>query len=254
MGLSKRDRQSFHNRGYLVVRGLAAGQRVQHLRRLAERQLRAAAPPLEYEADLEYPGAPAHRETAGGDTIRRLLQAYDRDPAFRDWALEPALTDVVAALLSGYPLKLALSHHNCIMTKHPRHSSVTLWHQDIRYWRFARNRLVTAWLALGAERPDNGCLRVVPGSHRLEITRERYDDALFLRNDTPENRRLFDTAVPVRLEPGDVLLFHSGLIHAAGRNTTPERKLAVVYTYHDSDNYPQPNSRSTRLPEITIAG
>ena len=252
--VSSRDRQAFNSHGYLVVRQLAGAERVQRLRGIAEQQLSVAAPPLEYEADLDYPGAPAHLDTEGGDTVRRLLHAYSRHAAFRDWALEPALTDVVAALLCGYPLKLALSHHNCIMTKHPRHSSATLWHQDIRYWRFQRNNLVTAWLALGPERPDNGCLWVIPGSHRLPIARERYDDALFLRTDMPENRHLIDEAVPVALEPGDVLLFHSGLIHAAGRNATAERKMALVFTYHENDNHPQPDSRSTRAPEITIAG
>ena len=252
MALSRRDRQAFHSHGYLVIRGLAASGRVQSLRALAEQHLSAAQPPLELEAALDYPGSPADQYSEGGDTIRRLLQAYDRDSAFRDWALEPAVTGVAAALLSGYPLKLTRSHHNCIMTKHPRHSSATLWHQDIRYWRFERNNLVTVWLAMGPERRDNGCLWVFPGSHRLEIARERYDEALFLRSDHPDNRRLIETAVPVGLEPGDVLFFHSGLIHAAGPNLTPERKLALVFTYHDSDNHPFPASRSTRWPEIVI--
>ena len=70
----------------------------------------------------------------GGNTPRRLLHAYTRDRAFRQWANSSKLTSRVRQLLASDQIELSQNHHNCVMTKNPGYSSATLWHQDIRYW------------------------------------------------------------------------------------------------------------------------
>jgi phytanoyl-CoA hydroxylase len=138
------------------------------------------------------------------------------------------------------------------MTKQPRHSSETGWHQDIRYWSFERPELVSVWLALGREHPENGCLQLVPGTHRQSFDRSRFDDDLFLRGDLPENQALTAGAVNAELDPGDVLFFHCRTFHAAGRNQTDEPKYSLVFTFRPLDNCPLPGSRSASLPELLI--
>lgn len=68
------------------MRGLASAERLNAMRRTAETHAAAHIQPIEYEADVAYPGAPASRSAEGGDTPRRLLQAYDRDRVFAAWA------------------------------------------------------------------------------------------------------------------------------------------------------------------------
>jgi phytanoyl-CoA hydroxylase len=154
--------------------------------------------------------------------------------------------------LLGPRVGLAQVHHNCVMTKHPRFGSVTGWHQDIRYWSFERPELVSVWLALGAERPENGCLSFIPGTHEMEFARARLDDALFLRTDLAENRALIERRVTPLLEAGDVVFFHCRTFHAAGNNTTGEVKLSPVFTYHALDNRPLPGTRSASLADIAL--
>ena len=81
---------------------------------------------------------------------------------------------------------MPLAHHNCVMTKQPRFSSDTGWHQDVRYWHFERPELVNVWVALGDETPENGCLRVIPGTHAGTFRPEQFDAAKFLRADAPK--------------------------------------------------------------------
>jgi phytanoyl-CoA hydroxylase len=152
----------------------------------------------------------------------------------------------------GPDVQLAQAHHNCVMTKQPRYSSVTGWHQDIRYWSFERPELVSVWLALGHEYPDNGCLSLIPGTHLLELSRERLDGALFLRADMPDNRALIDARVTPLLEPGDVLFFHCRTFHAAGANRTADTKFSLVFTYHTADNRPVPGTRSAALASVPL--
>ena len=192
------------------------------------------------------------RDAPGGGTIRRLRGAYDRAGPLREWAVHPAVTNRVRQLLGDSTLTLVRSHHNCVMTKLPRFSSATYWHQDIRYWSFSDNRLINAWLALGPETLDNGCMRVIPGSHHLSLTNDRFDADKFLRTDHPSNQPLIESAVAITLEPGDVLFFHAAAFHAAGRNHTQQRKFAVVFTYHGPGTEPRPESKSTMLEEITL--
>jgi phytanoyl-CoA hydroxylase len=138
------------------------------------------------------------------------------------------------------------------MTKQPRFSSVTGWHQDIRYWSFERPELVSVWLALGTERPDNGCLSFIPGTHEMDFARERLDRDLFLRPDLPANQALIARAVTPLLEPGDVVFFHCRTFHAAGSNRTEAIKYSAVFTYHALDNRPLAGTRSASQPGIVL--
>ncbi|MCS3903811.1 phytanoyl-CoA hydroxylase [Methylohalomonas lacus] len=248
--LTAAQRDRFTEQGYLVLRQLAPATVLTELQQVAREQLAARQAPLEYESEADYPGLPGLTGQTEGTTVRRLLQAYDRHPAFADWATHERITARVAALL-GDDLWLVRNHHNCLMTKHPQGSSRTGWHRDTRYWYFSRPELVNAWLALDGEHPDNGGLHVIPGSQRLDIEPERLDAALFLRDD-PRNQALIDSAVALQLEPGDVLLFHSHLLHAAGNNRSEAVKHALVFTYRAGDNPPLADSRSSRQPDVPL--
>lgn len=244
--------EAFARDGFLIMRQLANAERIAAMRSLTLDHLERGIEPIEYEADVAYPGAPASREAAGGDTARRLLEAYQRDHWLAEWAADPRLTAIVAQLLDSPDVWFTPNHHNCVMTKAPRFSTATAWHRDLRYWSFETPHLVNAWLALGDEHPANGCMRLLPGSHRLKLNSERFDEAQFLREDDPDNAELIASAVEAELAPGDVLFFHAGLFHAAGANTTDERKLAVVTSYFGRGNAPIPDTRSARAPAIHV--
>ncbi|MBI5462394.1 MAG: phytanoyl-CoA dioxygenase family protein [Gammaproteobacteria bacterium] len=248
-GLSAADIEHFQRDGFLILRGFAAPATVETLRGIAEEHLRREIAPLEYEADLHYPGAPSSRSAEGGRTVRRLLQAQGRHPAFTQWLDQPALLTRLHQLL-GPEVLMPLAHHNCIMTKQPRFSSDTGWHQDIRYWAFERAELINVWLALGPEREDNGCLRLIPGSHRCQYEKTQFDNAQFFREDVAANRPLLEQALNAELEAGDILLFHCRTLHAATRNFSEQTKYSAVFTFRAGDNRPLPGTRSAALPEL----
>ena len=143
---------AFARDGYAVRRGLVDEALVAALVEHIDAALAPALAPVEFEADVHYPGAPASRSAPGGRTPRRLLHAWGRDELFRRVGAHPDILATLRPLIGGESLMLSQNHHNCVMTKHPGFSSVTSWHQDIRYWRFDRRELVSTWLALGPER------------------------------------------------------------------------------------------------------
>ena len=241
----------FERNGFVIARKLAARELCKRMTSLAQGHLAHDVQPVEYEAQTKYPGSPASLDAPGGTTVRRLLQVYNRDPLFADWATSRAIRDRLNSLL-GPQLALSQAHHNCVMTKNPAFSSATAWHQDIRYWTFEKPELISVWLALGQEHEENGCLLLVPGSHRIDFRREQFDDALFLREDRQENRRILQGRLAAELDEGDALFFHCRLLHAAGKNRTGLTKFAAVFTYHGAGNPPLPGTRSASLPEIAL--
>jgi len=245
--------EQLREKGYVVIRDFVPDAELYDLNRLAAAQLAAHAEPVEFEADLRYPGAPASRTAAGGMTVRRLLDAYGRNPAFANWATAPSVRQWMSAYFDE-GVCLSRAHHNCVMTKHPRFGSLTGWHRDIRYWSFARADLVSMWLALGEEKVDNGALWLVPGSHRMNFDAGRFDSSKFFRADTPGNAPIVAGAESPRLEPGDALFFHCNTLHAAGKNRSDRIKFSLVYTFHGESNRPEPGTRSSSIAEVSLGG
>lgn len=238
-------------RGYVIVPGFVSAAGLTKLNEAAREQLATHAPPLEFEADLQYPGAPPSHGAAGGGTVRRLLDAYHRDPEFADWATTPRLREWMQAYF-GEDVLMSCAHHNCLMTKHPRYGSMTGWHRDIRFWSFEREDLVSVWLALGRETVDNGALWFVPESHRMSFESGRFDEAKFFRADREDNAEILKAAESPYLAPGDAVFFHCNTLHSAGKNVTDSIKFSLVYTYHGRSNAPKPGTRSTSKPEVDL--
>jgi len=243
--------EQLRDKGYVVVPRFIPADGLAQLNEAARAQLTARAGPLEFEADLQYPGAPASRAAAGGETVRRLLDAYARDPVFARWGTAPTLR----RWMEGYFGEAALMsrvHHNCMMTKHPRYGSLTGWHRDIRYWSFEREDLVSVWLALGKEEIDNGALWLVPGSHRMAFAADRFDEAKFFRDDRADNTEIIRTAESPRLAPGDAVFFHCTTLHSAGKNLSDAVKFSLVYSYHGRSNAPQGGTRSASKAAVEL--
>ncbi|MDQ9171956.1 phytanoyl-CoA dioxygenase family protein [Oxalobacteraceae bacterium R-40] len=249
--LSERQIEQFRQDGYLIIRAMVPMQQCRHMAAVAIAHLRQAVPPLEYEAQVGYPGAPASLDAPGGRTIRRLRSAYQRDASFAQWASDPDLVAKLAVLL-GENVCLTQAHHNCIMTKHPDFGTATGWHRDIRYWSFARPDLISVWLALDHEHAGNGALRFIPGSHQLQIAPDRLDELDFLKPGHPENQALFAQGVTPELQQGDVVFFHSGVFHAAGRNAAASTKLSAVFAYHGCSNTPCPGTRTAAYESVHL--
>jgi phytanoyl-CoA hydroxylase len=250
--LSSEQVKQFRQHGYLVLRGMVSGADCDAMLSVTRQHLRDATAPIEYETEVGYPGAPASFDAPGGKTARRLRNAWQRDVCFRQWAREPALVAMLMQLL-GEEVCLSLAHHNCVMTKHPDFGSATGWHRDIRYWSFSRPELISVWLALGPENAANGGLKFIPGSHRMPIEPEQLDQLDFLRPDFPPNQALFEQGVELELQQGDVVFFHSGLFHAAGRNSSTAIKPSVVFAYRGKSNLPLAGSKSAAAGDVELS-
>jgi len=132
---------SYHERGFVTCPGF-----------FAPAELAPVTAYLEAHADVPW-------EDKNDDPLREAH--YHHRPLF-DLCTTPRLLDVIEGLL-GPDLVLLYSH---ILNKKPGGPRVA-WHQDGPYWwRVEPKIAVTAWVALDDATRENGCMRVIPGSHR----------------------------------------------------------------------------------------
>ncbi|MBN34870.1 MAG: phytanoyl-CoA dioxygenase, partial [Rhodospirillaceae bacterium] len=108
------------------------------------------------------------------------------------------------------------------------------WHQDLRYWGLSGDAEVAVWVALGAVHEEQGCMRFVPQSHRMDLLehRDTFDEKNFLTRgqeaviDIDESK-----TVLAELDPGQASLHHGRLLHASGPNRSDERRVGMVINY-----------------------
>lgn len=253
MVLSAAQVQQFKIDGYLLLPALINSSQLTELRSLTSDHLAQRIKPYELESEVKYPGAPTTLDAVGGDTIRRLSQAFSRHSCLAKLAKRSEIIGAIQQILDCKHLFLNPNHHNCVMTKLPEYSSETLWHRDTRYWNFDNKYLINAWTALGDELEENGAMKVLPGSHRWEVQEDALDQAQFLKLDHAYNQDRLATQRIVTLNAGDVLLFSAHCFHAAGKNRTELPKFSAVFTYHGEETKPVPDTHSSSTPEIQLS-
>ncbi|NPA61086.1 MAG: phytanoyl-CoA dioxygenase family protein [Epsilonproteobacteria bacterium] len=256
MQLGKSDLDFFDENGFLVLREFVDERECNAILDIAKIHIKYMIEPIETEE--EYHIQPKEERVNRVDynsrvegTIRRLRQVYDRDIIFKNWMESRKIRPILEQILRDRAV-ITTAHHNSIMTKMPMNSRETRWHQDIRYWSFSDKNLISIWLALGEESSSNGVLEVIPKSHKLNLNSIQFDDKEYFREDLEENIPLIDRKITLKLSKGDVLIFHSNLLHRADRNRTDSAKISFVYSVKGSKTETVKNSRSSSYPEIFL--
>ncbi|MEU9290184.1 phytanoyl-CoA dioxygenase family protein [Streptomyces sp. NPDC048275] len=206
--------EEFEENGFAIVRGLFTAAEIDEL--CAEfAALHAAGPvPGHFEPRASKTGDPADPLHA----YPRVMQPHRINALSLRVLLDPRLRDVLETLLG----EEVLAAQSMFYFKPPGARGQAL-HQDNFYLRVEPGTCVAAWIACEAIDRENGGLEVVPGTHRMDLfCPEEADPALsFVREYVPPPPGL--TAVPVDMEPGDVLFFNGSLVHGSGPNRSADR-------------------------------
>jgi phytanoyl-CoA hydroxylase len=216
--------------GFLVVENLVSATELTLLR---DRMSGIAAG--------EFPSFPAHDiefepNADGVDTtstreshrVRKINRCAENDDVFMAHAANLAILDVVSSLI-GPDIKLFGSQ--CFMK--PPGGIEKPYHQDSAYFHIEPKELVTCWTALDDATLENGCLCVIPGSHKGQILNHDQPWQVGDRVDMQVREKQIDRSreIQIELASGSCSFHHSKLLHSSGANHTDQsrRGLAVHY-------------------------
>lgn len=161
------------------------------------------------------------------ETVSKVFKLH-RDGVFADFARSAAVTDLVAEIV-GPAIDCFLSQ---FIFKNPGAWGQP-WHQDSYYFPFDPPRPICGvWLAVTEATLDNGCLHVLPGSHRRPVhdhVPDRRPGANYGYVEIVDHD--MSACVPVLMEAGDLLVFDSHLMHRSTDNVSDGIRAAMVYHY-----------------------
>jgi len=146
---------------------------------------------------------------------------------------DPQLVDIAEFFL-GPDVACFTAHYIC---KPPRDGQPVLWHQDGAYWKLDPMRALTVWVAIDQCTTENGCLRVIPGSHHLPLSQPvRRTDLPNMLFSATSDELVSEWAgrqgmVDIELNPGDIEIHHPNLLHCSGPNLSARRRCGLDIGY-----------------------
>ena len=153
--------------------------------------------------------------------------------AFLDLALDTQILDLVETAIGG-----DIIFWGCQVFCKPGQQGLAVpWHQDGQYWPIRPLATCTVWIALDRVDRENGCLRVVPGSHRDREVFHHHENRspeLALIQELDQDQFNEDAAVDIVLEPGQMSLHDIYMVHGSAPNTSGRRRAGVALRYMPS--------------------
>lgn len=193
----------------------------------------------------------AVKAQADGKRLDELDVPHFLEPRLFEFLLDDEVLDLVEPLI-GSDIGLWSSH---FIAKEPHTGRATPWHEDTAYWngRFDRmDQIVTVWLALDATDRENGCMRVVPGTHSHgysdyeAVDKESNTFSSQIKPDQVNDSQ----AVYFELAPNQCSLHDGRIIHGAEANTSPRRRAGYTMRYfsqHMKLNLDHPSNRRHKI-------
>jgi ectoine hydroxylase-related dioxygenase (phytanoyl-CoA dioxygenase family) len=278
--LSEAERRRYVDEGFFVREAVFGGADLEAFRDAAERVAATAAraslavarsiadpshdraePPADYRIDgnryVEAADATVQFEhRAGSETIRVIEPFHHLDPVFDALVQDPRIVAPICGVLGVDRVALWTDKINL---KRPFEGSGFRWHQDSPYWSHVCDhcdRLPNVMITLDDADRENGCFRLVPGSHR-EGFLPGLDDGTRL-GPLFTDPRYFDEAAAwlAEVPAGSLVVFDSHMVHGSEPNHSPRARRAIVLTYQPPDHsmFKMAGTRNVSLADPVAAG
>ncbi len=167
---------------------------------------------------------------AHGGTLKHFDRAHYSFGWAYDLALHPRVVDAVAEILGDDVVVWG----SLILSKPPNDDGFIAWHQDGEYATFLGEApAVSAWIALSDSTAESGCMRVVPGSHRVKLAHaERGDPRNMLSRGQEIAVDVNEAhAVDVELRAGEMSLHHVDIVHGSNPNRASWWRTGFIVRY-----------------------
>lgn len=230
--LTNEQRQEYESQGFLLLPGFFSPEELApwHARFLdiVEERVAPADDMLVMRDVMVAKGLVEPRSKP--EAIAKIQDFHNDRLLFDGYCKNPKLLAVVEAFC-GPDIK---SVHNMLINKPPGVDGRHPLHQDLLYFPFRpADRIVATWTALEPCDRDNGCLVVVPGSHRDGLREHEvpdWDHVNFLYVGA-KGADAGTERMHLEMQPGDTVFFHPALLHGSGRNRTARFRRAISCHY-----------------------
>jgi len=158
------------------------------------------------------------------------------EPGFLEFALDETILTMVGQVIG----KNFALWNSSFFAKPARVGTRTPWHQDGEYWAMRPLANCTVWMAIDDATPENGCLRVIPGSHRDKTLRQHEVNnapGLALNQELTQNEFEESDAVDMVMEAGQISLHDVYLVHGSEPNLSDYPRRGMTLRFMPTSSY-----------------
>jgi phytanoyl-CoA hydroxylase len=160
----------------------------------------------------------------------RKIQDLEYDPLFLAFLQRPIFRQICTRV---YGPETPVACFRAMFMNKPAGKGTWLpWHQD-RWQHLDRDPLITVWTALDPATKANGCVQVIPGSHKLGLINPDHHSG-FLTDGQTARHCPPEKVAYLELEPGEAILLHNALLHASDVNRSGVARRAFSVCYMDA--------------------
>ena len=226
MSLTLPQVDQFHRDGFLAVENILTPLEIEALHlRLQNIGNRVIDFPEQYiQVEPQVAAGKAVTDHVPFNNVRKIWNLTRYDRLFKTYARHPKIVDIVTQLI-GPDLKIFVDQTLC---KPPKVGSAKPPHQDSAYWvNIDPPDLVICWMALTPSTFNNGCMRFIPGTHKLGIMEHKH-----LEDFRIEDHHInYDSEVAIPLTVGSCTFHHSLGLHRTGPNPTSQQRVGTTVAY-----------------------
>ncbi|MGH8240527.1 MAG: phytanoyl-CoA dioxygenase family protein [Steroidobacteraceae bacterium] len=178
----------------------------------------------------------------------RLMHCHDvqfQSAAFTRLLVDPRLTRIAQGII-GPNVQL---HHTKMFIKPPENGSPFPMHQDYPYFPHERHSMIAVIIHFDDAPIEKGCVRVVPGTHKLGPL-----EAIGQDHHLPEDRFPIDAALPLPAQAGDAIFMSYLLVHGSGINRSNEARTTVLFQLRDPTDTPLNEKHASRGQGMMLSG
>jgi phytanoyl-CoA hydroxylase len=219
------DVQGFHEAGYLVINDAFSPEEVQEALAGMLYLMDGGHPDfrgIQFEPKLGIRKSELEGEERRA-AVRKLMSYVEYDARLKAMAEHPGLILTLTRIIGDTPALF----QDMALCKPPRIGSEKPWHQDCAYFNLPLGTTVVGvWIALDEAMAENGCMHIIPGSHKAPTVHFNRRDWQLCDTDVPVQR---DVMVP--LKPGGVLFWHGLTYHGSPANLSDKGRRALQLHY-----------------------
>lgn len=226
--LTEEQKSAFWRDGFVRVDDVLTPDEVAALRARTDAIIRGEVPfPQEY---LQIEPTLEGKAGEGIDPVLRVRKLWELtryDPVFQAYGRHPKIVEIACDLL-GPDIKLYVDQ---MLLKPPFHGSAKPYHQDSPYWPIEPRELATCWMALDEATVENGCMRFLPGTHRLGLLEHHRLEGPHIVPEGWQEMSQRPEEVAVELKAGSCTFHHSLVLHETAPNRSPNPRRAMTTAY-----------------------
>lgn len=230
MMLSDEQVKRYHEDGYIAVPGVFTADETRELQAVTDEFVEKSRHVSRHTEvfDLE----PGH--SFEEPRLRRLKTPHRQHTAYAKALRNERLLDLLERLLGD-----AIRHMNTKLNlKSPEFGSPVEWHQDWAFYPHTNDDVLAVGVAIDDMLLENGCLMVVPGSHRGPV-HDHHEDGFFVGAIDPD--LVPKHRVPIELAAGDISIHHARLVHGSAPNRSARPRRFLLFEYSAADAWPLVN-------------